>query len=153
MCLPYSMIVLLGSPLLRWRYFSDQSASASACMYIPQMRSCHEHFEDILTLYLSVDHIFEWAFTDILLNNHYVLKVSVIRHFQYTVEKWVWLNKETNCMLISTYHILENHLTVNAASSSLIPCIVVVLSFNRQFCDTSAYIGSVIIIRFAIARL
>lgn len=31
-CLPYSKTVLLGSPLLRRRYFSDQSASASACV-------------------------------------------------------------------------------------------------------------------------
>jgi hypothetical protein len=33
----------------------------------------------------------------------------------------------------------ESDLTLNAASSSLIPCMVVASSFNRQFCDTSAW--------------
>ena len=50
----------------------------------------------------------------------------------------MWLKKE---MPVSSYCIAENYndLTLNAASSSLIPCMVVALSFNRQFCDTSAY--------------
>lgn len=42
-------------------------------------------------------------------------------------------------MLASSYYIYcESEHTLNAASSSLIPCMVGGLSFNRQFCDTSA---------------
>ena len=49
----------------------------------------------------------------------------------------MWLKKE---MPVSSCCIAEIiNLTLNDASSSLIPCMVVALSFNRQFCDTSAY--------------